>query len=358
MPRDENNRLKNSAEEMLARAKHPEASGNLLSLLFPKLGQLLGTNLPFVKEEGGTRIRRHRISQREFARTYFALTPDAASWGRQELENILNMEPNKALQIVDDRVNKAPKEDQPILRRQFLDALEGALGAERVFTGEWLRSLVDFSLPYLRAGDLTPSLLYYTDNFQRFRTAIFAALNAQEPSSRAAVFAYAAEHARELSLLCSTFRTAVGDKNPSGVKTRSADFFGTRVEEIRTLLLDRVRRLAKAGLFWSQAFPADLLWFWYGSDFANEVRDFVARALDQAEGFRAMLTVTVHRVYSTSGDYDSVNPEWSKIVDLELLETKARYVSRSDTGADLDRRLAEVFLLALENGRNDPFWRE
>ena len=351
MPSDEEQQ---KVEKLLSEARHPDASRNLLALLFPKLNAQLKVILPLTPEEEGERKRENRISQREFAQSYFGLTPDTLSWGRQELEEVLNVAPMEAMRKAEERVNAAAEKDQPRLRRQFLDALDGAFSSERPFTGEWLQALVDHSRLYLKASDPTQSLLHYVDNTQRFRRAIYAALNAMAPPVRGEVFEEAVTRASELSLLCAFFRTVVGDNNTYGVTNRDREYFGHQTEHIRSLLLGRVRSLSATTSFWLQASPGDLLWFWWGCN-EEEVREFANKAIDDNVGFQSLLTVTVHRVLSTGGDYDAVSLEWSKIVDLDRLEERARQLVQL-AASGLERQLADKFLAALKSGREDPFF--
>ena len=130
----------------------------------------------------------------------------------------------------EERVNAAAEKDEPRLRRQFLDALDGAFSSERPFTGEWLQAPVDHSHLYLKASDPTQSLLHYVDNTQRFRRAIYAALNAMEPV-RGEVFEEAVTRASELSLLCAFFCTVVGDNNTYA-------FLQTGIESILNIRLN------------------------------------------------------------------------------------------------------------------------
>lgn len=347
----DDNPLKPQVETVLAGAKHPVASRNLLALLFPKVEKALGAYISRSEDDEPARKRAHRISQSDFAQTYFGLVPDALSWGRQELEEILNLPPYKAMREVEQRINAIPETERASLRRQFLDALEGAFSDVRPFTAEWLRSLADCSPAYLKAGDRRRSLLYFTDNNQRLRRIILVALEPVTTEVRGQIYIEAVANASDVSILCDFFRGMVGDKNPAGAKNRNPHYFGPDTEGVRQRLVDHVKRLAASNSFWSQASPGDLLWFWWGSEEPG-LSEFTRKAINDEHGFRALLVIPVHRVYSTAGDYDVINPAWSKILDLNLLEEKARSAARSSAP---ERELAEKFLSALSRGKNDAF---
>jgi hypothetical protein len=357
MPNDDE-LLQKDLQELLGRSKAPEATKNALVLLFPKLEKFLKTYLPvsMAQPDRGDQNRQHRIAQREFAHEYFGLSPNPLSWGRKELEDILDTEnPSIALSKVTKRLNGVPERDQGRLRRQFLDALPGAFNSERKFSSQWLAALVGASREYLRMGDLTSSLLYHTENGQRLRMALFSAFRPLMPEERAEIFGSALPAAIDLSLLCSFFRTVVGDINPNGARgNRDADFFGARTMELRHQLLMRVKAAASSGLFWEQAEPSTLIAFWWGCDLEDEVRNFLNEEIRTDRGLDALLEVPLSRVYSTSGDYDSINlPFWSRVLDLARLAERAAELASL---ASIERKSKAIrFLEALRRGEEDPF---
>ena len=77
MPSDEEQQ---KVEKLLIEARHPDASRNLLALLFPKLNAQLKVILPLTPEEEGGREARKSNFAAEFAQSYFGLTPYSLSW--------------------------------------------------------------------------------------------------------------------------------------------------------------------------------------------------------------------------------------------------------------------------------------
>jgi hypothetical protein len=351
MPSDDE-ALKRSAEKMLAGARFGVASRDLLALLFPKMSDALEAVLPLAREERGEEQRSHRISHKDYALSYFGLTADPLAWGRKELENLFNRAPDDAAKVIEQRIKSSPNRDQSRLRRQFLEALDGAFDDHRPFTSEWLRVLANLSPLLLETPDYTRSFLSHIDNTQRLRTALFAALRPLDSRIRGDIFYNAAQSASDLSLLCSLFRTIVGDTATDGISRREPEFFAPRTEEIRILLLTRVKEMARTLRFWKQVAPGDLLWFWWGCD-DGEVMRFTTLAMSQPDGLRALLTVPIQRVFSTEGDYNVVHLYWDKIVDLSALASFARVILNSPE-INPDRQVAESFLKAWERGQQEP----
>jgi hypothetical protein len=110
------------------------------------------------------------------------------------------------------------------------------------------------------------------------------------------------------------------------------------------------------GELWSQADPGDLLWFWWGCNEESQVQAFTLSELSNVVAFSSLLSIPVHRVYSTAGDYDVIDRRsWSKIVNLETLSIKARALADS-SAPERERKLAVRFLNALARAEGDPMY--
>ncbi len=184
--------------------------------------------------ETNERVRRHRISVREFASDYFRLDPQPASWGRSELEQILSApSPLDALSSVEKRVGLSPESDRPRLRRLFLEALDGAFGSDRPFTSNWLAALVEVSPKYIEFKDDRSHDFFFVDNLSRLNRVLWKALEPSNSYERFGLLAKVAEGAKDLVLLSDFFRMRVGDVNPDGAKReRDEAYFGTRTSSI------------------------------------------------------------------------------------------------------------------------------
>jgi hypothetical protein len=355
---DKETKFKEKLEDMLRNAKAPEAARNLLALLFPKVERALRTYIPSETMEGGERRRRRRLSERDFAPTYFSLNPQPVSWSVSDIDSILNSEnPSNALAEVRERIDSTAETDRGRLRRLFLEALDGAFGPKREFTGAWLAALVDFSGSLIRNRDETTSdSMFGVDNLQRLRWVLLNALKGLPPEGRFEIVSSAIPQAADITLLCDFVRSTAGDVHPDGAsEDRDRLYFGERTEELRGQLLRRVGALSESGALWSQADPARILWFWWGCNLEDEVREFIDKAMATEEGLMALLRIPISRVRSSAGDYDQINRRvWSAIVDLGKLEAKAQEIIGSNA-SDARLVLAQRFLEALRKGEKSPF---
>jgi hypothetical protein len=351
----EDDELLKKLEPLLARASSREGARNILSLLFPKADRALANDINEIADRSESKAQR-RIADRDFTSAYFRLDPQPATWGRTELALVLDRDPQTALSLAKEKINLAPERDRPRLRRLFLEALDGAFGQARPFTLNWLIALINESPYFLRPKVEETVDIFARDNFQRLHRVLIGGLRDLEANQRFEMFVVAVPQAEDISLLCDFVRLQLSDLNPKGAKReRDSLYFGSRGEELRGLLLQRVRSMANEGALWSQANPGRILWFWWGSDLETEVRSFTDAAQDTPEGLRALLEITISRVQSSAGDYDHVSHrQWSMIVDLRMLEKRARVLIESKASeADVER--AQRFLIALKKGEEDHF---
>lgn len=157
-----------------------------------------------------------------------------------------------------------------------------------------------------------------------------------------------------MSLICDVVRSILADTNPEGAseKHRRIDL-GPNGEEIRSTLINRVRKLAYYGEIWSQVKPENILWFWWGSNLASEVQSFLTEAMNTRTGILRLLQITVGTVISSAGNFERVNKSgWSKIVDLDQLALRANTML-AWTDNDFERQTAERFLRALDRNNKD-----
>ena len=228
-------------------------------------------------------------------------------------------------------------------------------GSTGPFTVQWLKALLEVSPYFINAGD-EEAKLFTIDNTQRLRGILVRALEDKEPSDRFELFTLVLPEIIDLSLACDFFRSQIGDKHPEGAtRERDSLYFGPATHALADQLLDRVKGLAASGGIWSQADPAQLLWFWWGRDKEKEVQSFLNSALLTKEGLQALLEITISLVRSNAGNYERVNRRsWSNVVDLDALVTQARELINSDV-SDSDRDRARRFLAAMARDETAPF---
>lgn len=352
---EQDEKLRRRIEDALKTARRPDAGRNALSLLFPRAAKALDSPMPYGDADLPARRRQRRISVDDFAAAYFRLDPQPATWGRSEIESILSdASPDEALQSIQERIDAAAEPDRARLRRFFVDDLSSAFGPNRPFTPDWLLAITNAAPQYIRARDQFPPGILWADNSQRLASAVQSAFNPMTPSDRSTVLLKAVPEARDVTVLCLVVRGVIGDKRSDGAqKSEKNRAFFADPDSIRDALIERIRMLVAADLFWHQADPAVILWFWWGCDLADEVRAFTNQAMTDHVGLSSLLEVPVRRVQSTVGDYDSVNREsWSKVVDLDTLEQHARLMLQEES-SDEGRKRAQRFLDALARGLAD-----
>jgi hypothetical protein len=340
--------------EILKDVSEPYAARHALALLFPKAELLLKTAVYSGPRDSSLRQRARRISIADFAPAYFGLDPQKATWARSELDRILKGDPELAFRTVEERLASAAEEDRSRLRRLFLDELRTTFEVTRGITQDWLVALLNASTMYVAARDEIDQFLYIEENEDRLRMIVIRALEKLGPEEGPAVVATAIARSNDLSVLCAAFRSVAGDKRPKGAAARSssAALLGDKSEVVREQLLARVRQLAATGAIWAQAVPRDIVLFWWGSTLDEEVRDFTSSAARTPAGSLSLLSIPVHAVYSTAGNYETVSPTWSEILDLPALEACAQEILATEVAAK-DKQIAQRFQTAMENTERD-----
>jgi hypothetical protein len=322
-----------------------------LAILFPKAEKLLKTSMYSGSRDVNLRRQKRRLSVADFAPVYFGLDPQKATWGRSELESILNHhDPDLAFLSVEERIGSAAEPDRSRLRRLFLDELRATFEVSREITKDWLRALLNASPVYIDAGDETSRFLYIEDNSDRLRMLVIRALEKLQPEDRVPLMASVVPEIGDLSVLCAVFRSVAPDRRPEGAVTDriSAASLGDQTDMVREQLLARVRDVAATGAIWRQAIPRDIVLFWWGSTLDNELWNFTSAATRTVNGSLSLLKVPIHPVYSTAGNYEIVAPTWSGILDLEALAACARNILVEDV-SDENKQLAQRFLTAMQN---------
>lgn len=344
-------------EGVLKASRNIEAARNAFAILFPKAEQALQTYSVFDSSSKSDRSRMRRISTIDSSQFYFGLTPGFASWGRSEIEDIISSpNPQMAINEILSRIEASVEKDRENLRRVLLDNLSGAFGGDRPFTREWLLALLELATHLLRSEDRLQVGIFSFDNAQRFRWVLVECFRPLRPVERFELFQSAIAKAKDISILCSFFRSAVGDLNPNG-RRRDGDepYFGEGTEYLRAGLLERIQRLTKYGMLWLQVDPGAILWFWWSCDLEAEVRAFTDKAQRTKRGLRALLEVPISYVQSTAGNYEQISEKpWSMLVNLKSLEKRANSIVRSSKNeADVVR--AKKFLEALKRGARERF---
>ena len=351
---EDEKKLKAALDVLIKGAKNPEVASIGLGLLFPIARKALDT----FDGNSSAANSGHRLSRAEFTAAYFSLDPRRATWGRSEIEGLLQSQaPGVALeQLVNRTQNSAlPDMDRVRLRGQLLDALEGAFATGNPqLSSEWVRAVLDVSPVFLRAQDTKPSDLFRTTNEERLRWVLVRPMRGLSPDKRAELVKSSIIDVADISLLCEVFRSVAGDRTADGVKPPFGDNpFGLETEDLRNMLVSRAQQIADKGAFWSQALPAIILWFWRNSGHEEQVKEFVRSAIQNRSVVGRILEIPISEVVSTAGNYFQVQNSWSNIFDLNILDKIANELIQS--GDEIDGPRAEQYLTARQNARENSF---
>lgn len=351
---EENRELAAALKELTEAAKSPEGARNILAMLFPKADQVLETYIASEQSSVYALKRQRRISQPEFASTYFRLDPVPISWSRSELEGLFKLGPQRALDAVEARVGKYDEKDNARLRRQFLDFLTAALSERGAFTSEWFYRLMKVSPMYILHRERKPWDLLSDDGLLIFDRLLFQILRPLSPDERYFVIAEKLGQLEDLSVFAGFFRSAAGDTNPDGSRTKDVPFFGERTEDLRDQLVARVRQLADSGQFWEQISPIQLLWFWWGANHEKEVKEFLLKSMEDPSTLKNVLDASISPVLSSAGNYERVSRSFERLIDLSILKAKALDLLEREPNEENTTTVAR-FIRALERTEDRSF---
>ncbi len=347
-------KLEASLSSVLIKARNPEGAKNILAMLFPKAENVLRTFITGESDANTQKIKR-RISQKDFTADYFSLSSQTDFWSRSEFETVMAGLPQEAFNQLREKVEHSTEQKKSDVRRVFLDLLQSKFTSTQKLNQEWLDAIISASPYLLSKKDEDSQFFFSVENEDRLRWIIVRGLRQLSTPDQINLLKSAIQTAGDLTVLTDVVRSVTGDSNPDGSKTTRQDFsWGTERTIIRDLLLGRIKSASETGEIWTQARPDRLLWFWWGTDAAGEVKSFTERAMSSPIGLKKLLEISVSEVKSTAGNYERVPSSWEKIVDLDALAKFASELLKTKN-SDIDDKLARRFLAALARGREDPF---
>jgi hypothetical protein len=313
----------------------------------------VNTYVPTDSNANERKLKR-RLSQKDFSESYFALTPQSSSWSKSEFESAIEKTPQEAFSVLHRKLSLASPADQSNLRRIFIELLDSEFSSRKILNHEWLHSIIEESPLFLIAKDEEEKFLFHVNNEDRLRWLIQNGLEKLPVDERASLLESTIRSASDLSILSDIVRGIAGDIQPEGAKPERDRFgLGDAIENIKAILLQKIRNLADANTLWNQARPGNLLWFWWGAGNENEVRAFTEKTMDTPVGLLGLLKNSVNLVRSTAGDYERVSPTWKNILDLDALSERAHALIKM--GDEAEVQTAKRFIDALARGRTNHF---
>ncbi len=344
--------IKTEVDTLLRDAKDRRAVTEALTFLFPKLGNILDVPATQYADPPG-RSPRQRISNAEFARTYFSLTPDETVWGKSQADAMFVGAPQEAFDSFRARLARTPPRDRAKLRRVFIDLLS-AITRQTDRPLDWFMALVENARSLLELVPDTNLGLFDLEIDSQITFLLTDILKPLDETARDKIISHAIANAADISFLCDVFRSFIGDVEPDGAKGQSKDAFGKNTDTLRDLLVGKVVDTASSGRLYAQVRPQDILWFWWGSGHGKDARRHTAEALDDPATLRSLLKMSIGTVRSSTGNYERVNRRsWSKIVDLKELHRRALEIS-TDPG-DPNYETSRRFLTAYDRDDQDSF---
>lgn len=341
-------RLKVELDRLLDEARHSRAAKDALVLLFPKLGDVLGVPATRYGDVPG-RAPRPRISKSEYAKSYFRLTPEQAAWSKSQTEDLLSAEPTAVFNSFERKLELTADSNKSKVRNIFLDLIGVAIG-NSPDPRAWFVTIINKARVIVDGYPEQNTSLFDLSIDTQITMLLSEILKPAASSQRGEFVEYAIANVVDISFLCDVFRYFTGDRELEGSSGQIPDAFGENTEKLRESLVEKVREKATSGELYRQVRPEDCLWFWWGAGYGAEVLAHTDGAMNNPDILGCLLKIPVTKVLSTAGNYETVDRSaWSKIVDLNELERRARNITRESSGDLYD--IAERFLKALQRGR-------
>ncbi len=330
--------------DLLKVAKSEDAAKSALSILFPRAKKLLQAEMLETGENDNAASGR-RIRNADFARLYFLLTPKTVVWSKSQAKELMEGDPEIAFSVFESRIHAVSADEKPKLRRVILELLEDTIRNRADTRKQWLLALLNNASLLLGDEGWKSSGLFESSSEDLIKLMLMQVFLALSQTDRVELLKEAIEHAMDVSLLCVLVRSITGDIEPNGASFKP-DSLGGATQEVRDLLLDRVRHLAADGGLPTQIRPGHILWYWWGCGYADQVQAYTERLMATNEGILLLLEIPISYVRSTEGNYERVDRNtWERIIDLRQLEGHARLLVTSND--EEGSRLALRFLDAL-----------
>ncbi|MBB3461338.1 hypothetical protein [Rhizobium sp. BK377] len=330
--------------DLLKAAKNEDAAKSAISILFPRGKELLQAELLDTGEnDNATSVR--RIRNKDFARLYFLLTPKTVVWSKSQAEELMAGDPEIAFSVFEARIYAVSIDERPKLRRVILELLEDTMRNKPDTRQKWLMALLDNASLLLSDEGWKSHRLFEHSSEDLVRIMLRQVLVELSQTDRVELLREVVKHVTDVSLLCELVRSITGDVEPAGTSFKP-DSLGNATQELRDLLLDRVRGLAANGALHSQIRPDYILWYWWGCGYADQVKAYTDQLMATNEGLRLLLEIPISYVRSTEGNYERVDRDaWERIIDFRQLEERAQLLAKSED--EEGSRLARRFLDAL-----------
>lgn len=257
-------------------------------------------------------------------------------------------DPAEATANIAARLETLGAEDKARLRRDVVASLQTFFRSGTGARADWFEPLLDTPALHGPEGGFDPAAPDVTGLEKPLCDLLVMSLDAMAVEDRARRIADTARHVPDISLLCALVSTIEQDPTLSWV--------GDAMPKLREILLQRIGDLAAtAARFWTQRFPAALLWFWFVHGEEQRVYLFTRAAMDDPRALLALLTIPIERAGPEPAPQDVVAVRrWSRILDFQALEARAVAFAMSAPARD-DRRRARRFLEAFATGKSELF---
>ncbi|WOI10771.1 P-loop NTPase fold protein [Thalassospira lucentensis] len=294
--------------------------------------------------------RAHLFSNPSSAEVYFDLDPNRSPIHKIVLEKLTPLEAPKGLlrQSISELISSS-EHRQSI--RPTLEALSSYFfERDTCLSIEWAEELRDVAEILIAQAPPRSSALLST-NDEIIVSMFKNGLSRCDRDDQIEILTSLINKGEDLSFACKIIRDLIGDLKSEGYKTSSI-FTLPQEESFREILTYRIRKIATEHKIFNQLSPSNLIWFWWGVDEKNEVRDFISMTLDQEEStLCALLQMLIGKVFTSDGVFEKTSPR-----SLELLASTSSFLCAAErlskSAIESHREVANRFKNAVKVGES------
>ncbi|WP_181313849.1 P-loop NTPase fold protein [Phreatobacter cathodiphilus] len=344
---------KHEIEQVLARARHDSAARSALRYLFPRIARVTGDGAPGENDDDVIARDAFRVCSQQSSDVYFGLAPQSGAIGHAEVRELrAAVDDPSSLRALLGLVEDSGIETYRAQRIAFLNSLTADANNREALSIGRILNLLEIADQLVLCGDPEPGFFGPIFNGDRIRTILIKYIESLGADTRYGIAAEIMSEGHSLTAVVDLCRSLIGDLRSGGASGRSA-FGGAEAQNLRQIVLDRVRRAASEGRFWGQPDPMALLWFWQQAVEDEEVRSWLESQLKSDKILERFMVIAPGMVYSTAGNYRSVRREiWSRIVDIDAVHEKAKIWAAAENEDDDRVKVARAFVEAIARGND------
>lgn len=296
---------KDELSSLFSNAKNTEAAGNALEFLLQEFERSFENVFP--PKPNSVKYKELAFNNIDQSHIYFGLDPFSDGNKNTILEAISNnaFSPKDFELLLTSEITRKSNLDEDaakpileILSRHFFHQ-------EKEFDEGWASAIINSATNILatRNHQSNQSL---SNSIHLSRISLRKFLQSKSHDKQAELILQQIEIQEDISFLCYFIRSVSGDsRRDLRGSSQHTNTFGNHIEDIRRRLLMKARHLADINELMNQAYPIDILWFWWGCDDNENLLKYIERALKSDETALAILSTFV-RKYREDGNFDHI----------------------------------------------------